>query len=40
MFFRSVKLKIKRMIRGGTVDELRKRGAVIGTDVEIWTDRI
>ena len=41
MFLRKVKIKIKQFIRGGgTVEELRKRGAVIGNDVEIWTDKI
>ena len=35
------KIKIKNIIRGGvTVDELRKIGAKIGEDVEIWTDKI
>lgn len=38
---RKIKLKIKNIIRGGvTVDELRKLGAKIGEDVEIWTDKI
>jgi maltose O-acetyltransferase len=41
MIKRKIKLKIKKIFRGGvTADELRKRGAVIGTDVEIWTDKI
>lgn len=38
---RKIKLKIKNIVRGGiTVDELRKLGAKVGEDVEIWTDKI
>lgn len=38
---RKIKLKIKKILRGGvTVEELRKYGATIGDDVEIWTDKI
>lgn len=38
---RKIKLKIKKILRGGvTVEELRKLGATIGEDVEIWTDKI
>lgn len=41
MLLRNIRLKIKRILRGGvTVKELRKRGAVIGDDVELWTDKI
>lgn len=38
---RKIKLKIKKLFRGGcTAKELRKLGATIGDDVEIWTDKI
>lgn len=38
---RKIKLVIKKVFRGGvTVEELRKLGATIGNDVEIWTDKI
>lgn len=38
---RKIKLKIKKLLRGGvTVEELQKLGATIGDDVEIWTDKI
>ena len=38
---RKIKLKIKKIFRGGvTVEELRKLGATIGDNVEIWTDKI
>lgn len=38
---RKIKLKIKKILRGGvTTEELRKLGATIGEDVEIWTDKI
>lgn len=38
---RKIKLKIKNIVRGGvTVDELRKLGAKVGEDVQIWTDKI
>lgn len=41
MNIKKIKDKIKRLIRGGvTPDELRKRGAKIGTNVVIWTDKI
>ena len=38
---RNIKLKVKKMLRGGvTVEDLRKLGAKVGNDVEIWTDKI
>lgn len=38
---RKIKLKIKNIVGGGvTVDELRKLGAKVGEDVQIWTDKI
>lgn len=37
---RKIKLKIKKILRGDTVEGLRKLGATIGDDVEIWTDKI
>lgn len=41
MVIRKIKLKILRMLRGGvTAEELRKLGAKVGNDVEIWTNKI
>lgn len=38
---RKIKLKIKRIFRRwGTVEELRRKGAIIGDDVVLWTDKI
>lgn len=41
MIVKRIKDKFKRLIRGGvTADELVKRGAKIGDNVQIWTDKI
>ncbi len=41
MNIKKLKDKIKRLIRGGvTVEDLLKRGAIIGDNVQIWTDKI
>ena len=38
---RKVKLWIKRRVHGiVTVEELRKNGAVIGNNVELWSNKI
>lgn len=38
---RKIKLRIKRIVQGiVTVEELRKHGAVIGNNVEIWSSKI
>lgn len=41
MFLRKCKLKILKKMRGWTsVEDLRKRGAIIGNDVQLWTSKI
>ena len=41
MFLRKIKLKILKVLRGWvSVEELRKRGAIIGYDVQLWTSKI
>ena len=41
MIAKTLKDRIKRFIRGGiTVNDLVKRGAKVGENVQIWTDKI
>lgn len=41
MNIKKIKDKLKRLIRGGvTPEDLRKKGAIIGENVQIWTDKI
>lgn len=41
MLMKRLKDKFKRLIRGGvTPEDLKKRGAIVGDNVQIWTDKI